>query len=164
MNIVKRKTKDLKLDPTNLRRHGNENIEMIKRSLTENGQYKPIYVDVKTNIVKIGNGRLQAMRELGWEECWVVEIDFSKHEGMEVMDNRLNELSNWSEKETIDDWLLNDKGVDWWGVDAEKSVELLEKEKKRARKAAAKNRPDEKFIPLCPCCQKPLKKVKAILL
>lgn len=171
MKLVKKLICDLKQDPENLRHHGTENIEMIKSSLLEFEQYKPLIVDKKTGIVKIGNGRLQAMRELGWKECWCVEVDFKKHPGLEVIDNRLNELSQWEDPE-IDDWLLNDKGVDWWGVDLQKSLDLLKAEKKRVSSQKKKadsleqtsESPKPKETPLCPCCGKPLKKVKTVLL
>lgn len=162
MKAVKLQIRDLRLDPENVRRHGNENIEMIRRSLQENQQYRPLIVDEKSKIVKIGNGRLTAMRQLGWTECWCVLVDFSKHEGMEVVDNRLNELSIW-EDESLDDWLLNDKGLEWWGVDARKSAVL-------ARKSKQENKQDEEpskkveEVPVCPCCGKPLHKSKAVLL
>jgi len=39
---------------------------LIIRSLTIFGQFKPIIVDKNTMEVKIGNGRLMAMRKMGW--------------------------------------------------------------------------------------------------
>lgn len=152
----------LREDPLNLRHHGNENIEMLKRSLQESGQYRPLIVDRATMTVMIGNGRLRAMRELGWRECWCILVDFSQHGGMEVLDNRLNELSSWKDRESLDDWLANDKGIDWWGVDSAKSVELFEKSRK-PEPAPNKEKPSStgsaRKEHLCPCCGKPLKKV-----
>ena len=157
----------LREDPLNLRHHGNENIEMIKSSLKESGQYKPLIVDRDTMTVRIGNGRLRAMRELGWLECWCVLLDFSSHEGMEVLDNRLNELSEWKD-DSLDDWLLNDKGIDWWGVDSMKSVELFESKRKADRPAPEKKdspkASGKKASPVCPCCGKPLRKVVPVTL
>ena len=168
--IVEIPLRDLKEDPLNLRRHGVENIEMIKKSLRENAQYKPLVVDRATNIVKIGNGRLSAMRELGWRTALCVLVDFDLFEGIEVLDNRLNELSQWKDPR-LDDWLLNDKGVDWWGVDAAKSHELLKSELKRDRKErkgeggkARGGAPRKKKVYLCPCCGKPIRKVQTVLL
>lgn len=164
MKIIKKKVSALKLDPGNLRMHGAENVEMLKKSLSEFGQYKPLIVDKATSVVKIGNGRLKAMQELGWEECQVIETDFDRHAGMEVIDNRLNELSAWNDPE-LDSWLLNEKGIDWWGVNLQKSYDLLEKEKKKVAKKAKEISLKEKTPPpLCPHCGKPLKKIKAVLL
>ena len=161
MKPVKLKTADLKIDPENVRQHGIENIEMIKKSLLENGQYKLLIVDENSMVVKIGNGRLMAMRELGWEECWCILVDFSKHEGMEVIDNRLNELSYWVDK-NLDDWLLNDKGLDWWGVDKKKSSILSRKEKMEHPEDEAEPVKKEKRPLLCPCCGRPLQKVQSV--
>lgn len=163
MKIVTMKLAELKPDPCNLRRHGAENIAMIKKSLTEYGQYKPLIVDAETHTVKIGNGRLEAMRELGWTECRCIEIDFAGHPGMEVLDNRLNELSSWDDPE-IDAWLLNDRGVDWWGVDLKKSAELLKAEKRSPHPQRTAPRPGAPPPPSCPCCGKPLKKMRDVLL
>ena len=165
MEIVVRKIKELKFDPRNLRHHGVENIKMIKKSLSENTQYKPLIVDSRTDVVKIGHGRLQAMIELGWKECECVMLDFSEHEGLEVLDNRMNELSRWDD-EDINDWLLNDKGVDWWGVDSQKSQELLREEKRRVNSVTKtiSVTKKEKKIPTCPCCGKPLQKQMAVIL
>jgi len=166
MELVKKKTSELKFDSENLRHHGVENIEMIKHSLVEFKQYKPLIVDRNTNIVKIGNGRLQAMRELGWKECYCILVDFKEHEGMEILDNRLNELSYWND-ENLDDWILNDKGVDWWGCDLQKSLELLDKEKKKRKENSPPKKArekQEKKIPVCPCCGKPIHKVQTVLM
>ncbi|MBP5458662.1 MAG: ParB N-terminal domain-containing protein [Clostridia bacterium] len=161
MKAVKVKLSDLKLDPENVRHHGAENINMLKKSLQENTQYRPLIVDEKSMVVKIGNGRLMAMRELGWEECWCILTDFSGREGMEVLDNRLNELSYWTDK-SLDDWLANDKGVEWWGVDSKKFVSL-ERKARAAEKKESPEPPKKKEILLCPCCGKPLRKVKSVL-
>lgn len=162
MKIVKLKISDLKLDPENVRHHGAENIEMIKRSLQENKQYKPIVVDSNTMVVRIGNGRLQAMKSLGWTECWCVLLDFNGHEGLEVLDNRLNELSYWTDS-SLDDWLLNDKGLDWWGVDSRKARSLQNK-KRASEKKEESNDTKKESVPRCPCCGKPLHKVTPTIL
>lgn len=161
IEIVKMKVKDLQFDPDNLRHHGNENIEMIKKSLTSYQQYKPLIVDKKSNVVKIGNGRLRAMKELGWEECWCVLIDFSDHKGMEILDNRLNELSKWKDLD-LNDWLLNYKGLDWWGVDSHTAVELQKSEKRKKQEKQTEKHEHE--ARLCPCCGHQLKKSQVILL
>ena len=160
MKAVKVKLEDLKLDAENVRAHGNENIEMIRRSLEESSQYRPLIVDERSMVVKVGNGRLTAMRQLGWKECWCILMDFSQHEGLEVVDNRLNELSRWAD-ESIDDWLLNDKGLEWWGVDSKKSAALARK--KKASERVLDDRPEDQSIPVCPCCGRPLHKTKAVL-
>jgi ParB-like chromosome segregation protein Spo0J len=54
-------------DPNNTRLHGARNIEAIKASLTKYGQVEPLIVRQDTKIVIGGNGRLEAMRLLGWK-------------------------------------------------------------------------------------------------
>ena len=166
MKLVRLPIEELRLDPQNLRHHGNENLELIKKSLKASGQYKPLIIDRATRVVKIGNGRLQAMRELGWTEAWCVEVDFAQHPGMEVLDNRLNELSQWQDA-SIDDWLKNDKGLDWWGVDAAKSLSLARSPRSVSApegESKEKTPPAKKSPPLCPCCGKPLRKARPVFL
>ena len=156
MEIVKIKTKDLKLDLENLRGHNEEEIKLLKKSLTIFGQYKPLIVDADSLVVKIGNGRLMAMRELGWEECEVILYNWEDKKGMEVIDNRLNELSTFQEKD-LKKW-FKDKGKDWWGID-----ELIEKKVEKYMKSEEKEK-KEKDIKKCPCCGKELKKKETLSL
>ena len=154
---VKLKIADLRPDPENMRLHGNENVEMIRRSILENGQYRPLVVDSNTMVVKIGNGRLEAMRLLGMEKCWCLLMDFRGHEGLEVLDNRLNELSKLVDP-GVDVWLRDEKGFGWWGVDSEKSAQLaMELERSEGGRSGRHERMAS--APLCPCCGKPLRKV-----
>ena len=171
MEIQKIQLSRLHEDPLNLRQHGKENIEMLKKSLRDYHQYRPLIVDKNTMAVKIGNGRFMAMKALGWTEADCILVDFESHEGMEVIDNRLNELSEWNDAD-IDEWLMNEKGVDWWGCDLKKSLELLEKAKKEEQtqlseegeKPKKPRQKREKKEHLCPCCGKPLHRVKPIIL
>lgn len=56
---------DLHLDPANVRKHPERNIAGIKASLARFGQVKPIVID-ENNVVRAGNGTLEAARGLGW--------------------------------------------------------------------------------------------------
>jgi succinate dehydrogenase flavin-adding protein (antitoxin of CptAB toxin-antitoxin module) len=88
--------------------------------------------------VKIGNGRLMAMRKMGWIECDCILIDWEEKRGLEVIDNRLSELSSWQDKE-LNKWFKN-KGSDWWGIDdeiashVEKIIKKEEKNKNKKQK------------------------------
>ena len=106
--------------------------------------------------VKIGNGRVMAMRELGWTECDALLIDFSDKKGMEIIDNRLNELSSWQDKEIKKWW--KEKGNTWWGVDKE-----IESKINKILNAESKEKRNKTEI-LCPKCGKPLQKKKRIIL
>ena len=61
-------------DPANAREHGPENLEAIISSLKRFNQAEPLVVQKASGRVIGGNGRLVAMRKLGWKECDVVEL------------------------------------------------------------------------------------------
>lgn len=151
MEVKKIKVSSLKEDPKNLREHSLTNIEMIKNSIKTHGQYKPLIVDKQTMIVKAGNGRLRALKQLGYEQCYVVLTNAT--DSLAVIDNRLNELSEWNDNQ-INNWLVNEKSNDWWGIDVDLSKQLEKLTKKKTNK---KNDIEKKKY-LCPCCGNQLKK------
>lgn len=85
-------------DPANARKHSPRNIEAIKASLARFGQQKPIVLD-SSNVVRAGNGTLEAARELGWTEIAVVrsELQGSEMTAFAIADNRTAELAEWDE-------------------------------------------------------------------
>jgi DNA modification methylase len=87
---------ELSIDPANVRKHGVRDIDAIKASLKRFGQQHPILVD-KRGVVRAGNGRLEAMRQLGWSEAEVVYTDLEGAElaAFAIADNRTAELSGW---------------------------------------------------------------------
>lgn len=99
---MKLKIKTVKLDtlhedPGNVRKHGPKNLAAIRDSLTTFGQVEPLVVQQKTGLVIGGNGRLAAMRDMGWQECDVVEIDAddTKAARIGIALNRTGELAEW---------------------------------------------------------------------
>jgi len=86
----------LKSDPGNVRQHSAANLAAIARSLERFGQQKPIVVD-SDNVVRAGNGTLEAARGLGWTEIEAVVTDLSDKEllAYSVADNKTSELANW---------------------------------------------------------------------
>lgn len=84
-------------DPDNARLHGDENISAIKASLKSNGQYLPIVVQAEGSIVRVGNGRLRAAKELGWTHiaAAVVPMDQVAAVKLALADNRTSELAEW---------------------------------------------------------------------
>ncbi len=70
---------DLHLDPGNFRKHPGRSIASIKASLVLYKQQRPILIDSK-NVVRAGNGTLQAAIELGWRLIDCVRSDLSPSE------------------------------------------------------------------------------------
>jgi len=99
MKIERRKVDELTFDPANARRHDQRNIEAIKGSLARFGQQKPIVVD-GNNVVRAGNGTLEAARQLGWEEIDAVRSDLEGAEmtAFAIADNRTAELAEWNQE------------------------------------------------------------------
>ena len=73
-------------------------FEMLKNSLSELGQIKPILVKSETNIIIAGHQRTRAMKALGWEECDAIVIS-----GLSDQDEaRFNQFHNRTEYELSD--------------------------------------------------------------
>ena len=80
------------------------NVAKIKESLKENGQYRPIVVNSRTNEILAGNHTWLAAKELGWTgiAVWFVDVDETKAKKIVLADNRLNDLGGYD-----DDLLLS---------------------------------------------------------
>jgi hypothetical protein len=89
---------DLHIDPANVRRHPERNMAAIKASLARFDQVKPIVIDAN-NVVRAGNGTLEAARELGWATIKCVRSDLCGADmvAYSVADNRSAELAEWNE-------------------------------------------------------------------
>lgn len=94
------KTADLDtlvLDPENARLHPDSNLEAIKGSLELFGQVEPLVVQQGTHRVIGGNGRLTAMRQLGWKKAEVAYIDCTDAQAtaLGLALNRTAETAAW---------------------------------------------------------------------
>src|SRR5688572_7371688 len=89
----------LHLDPSNARVHGEENMAAIEGSLRRFGQAEPIVVQKSAGRIIGGNGRLVAMRKLGWKECDVVELDIDDLQAtaLGIALNRSASLAAWDD-------------------------------------------------------------------
>jgi DNA modification methylase len=89
----------LNLDPANARLHPDTNLDAITASLKRFGQAEPLVVQAGTSRVIAGNGRLVAMKKLGWTECDIVELDVDdlKATALGIALNRTAELAEWDE-------------------------------------------------------------------
>ena len=86
----------LREDPGNTRTHPERNMEAIKASLERFGQVEPLVVRTDGTVIG-GNGRLRAMRELGWTKAEIVRVDVddSQARALGVALNRTAELAEW---------------------------------------------------------------------
>lgn len=88
----------LSLDPANLRKHSQRNLDAIGASLRRFGQQKPIVVNAQ-NVVLAGNGTLTAARAIGWKEIKIVrsELAGTQATAFGIADNRSAELAEWDD-------------------------------------------------------------------
>lgn len=91
---------DLVLDPKNARLHDERNLDAIASSLRRFGQRLPIVVQQTGMVVRAGNGRLLAARQMGWQHIAAVVTDDADEmaAAFALADNRTAELAAWDEK------------------------------------------------------------------
>lgn len=84
-------------DPANARSHDDRNIDAIKKSLKRFGQRSPIVVQKSGMVVRAGNGRLEAAKQLGWKSIAAVVVDDDNLDAISfaIADNRTAELASW---------------------------------------------------------------------
>jgi ParB-like chromosome segregation protein Spo0J len=82
-------------DEINAQIHSERNLETIKESIRAKGQDQPIVVRKADMVVTKGNGRLVAMRRLGYTHIAAVIVDESRISAVErgLADNRASALS-----------------------------------------------------------------------
>jgi ParB family chromosome partitioning protein len=96
MKTITCRVLELSNDPANARKHSARNIESIMASLRRFGQQKPIVID-SANIVRAGNGTLEAAKRLGWETIEAVKTTLKGSDAIAfaIADNRTSELAEW---------------------------------------------------------------------
>ena len=69
------------------------NVREIYESLLQNGQYRPLVVNRKDNIILAGNHTFQAIKRLGWSKAlvWYVDVDDKQAKQIVLVDNKLND-------------------------------------------------------------------------
>jgi len=121
----------LTFDPSNVRKHGEQNLATIKASLNRFGQQKPIVVDAN-GVVRAGNGTLAAAKALGWKEIAVVRSTLAGSEATAyaIADNRTAELAEWDEDalaETLSALQCEDEALlDAAGFDAAELSKMID--------------------------------------
>jgi hypothetical protein len=96
MNVERIPIANLSQDPANARKHGERNLAAITASLRRFGQQKPIIID-KSNVVRAGNGTLQAAIAMGWDliDCVRTDLTGGNAVAYAIADNRTSELAEW---------------------------------------------------------------------
>ena len=65
-------------DPDNVNAHSDQDLNATGESLEKFGQLENLVIDVKTNRVIGGNGRLRKMVEKGWKDVLVIPVEGSE--------------------------------------------------------------------------------------
>lgn len=87
----------LQLDPGNARTHDGRNLEAIADSLRAFGFRSPVVVQRRGMIVRAGNGRVMAAKQLGWLHVPALLVDDKPADAKRfaLADNRTAELASW---------------------------------------------------------------------
>lgn len=111
MEIIKVKLNEIKPYEHNAKRHPQEQIEQIKKSIEEFGNNDPIAIDENNTIIE-GHGRYYALKELGYNEVECIRLDHLSEEqkkayilvhnkltmnsdfDFEILDSELNNIIN----------------------------------------------------------------------
>jgi len=99
VNVESLPIAELHSDPVNARVHPDPNLKAIAASLARFGQQKPIVVDTK-NVIRAGNGLVEAAHTLGWQTIQAVrsELQGTEATAFAIADNRTAELARWDEE------------------------------------------------------------------
>jgi ParB-like chromosome segregation protein Spo0J len=91
----------LKPYPNNPRRG---DLHVLVESLTTHGQYKPIVVQLSTNLILAGNHTYKAAKQLGWKQIAVTYVDCDDAIAKRIMlaDNRMTDLANYDENALLE--------------------------------------------------------------
>jgi DNA modification methylase len=105
-------------------------MESIIGSLKRFGQAEPLVVQAGTGRIIGGNGRLLAMKHLGWTECDVVEVELESIDAtaLGIALNRSGSLGEWNEPELAKllEQLRTEDALDGVGFSSEDLDALLD--------------------------------------
>lgn len=93
-------------DPRNARKHSRKNLDAIKASLRTHRQYQPLVVQRDGMVVRAGNGRLQAAKELGWTHVAVMLVETASEAeaiALAIADNWTSDTAEWDIEILLDE-------------------------------------------------------------
>ena len=144
MEIIKIKIEDLKPYEKNAKIHTQEQVEQIKRSIEQFGMNDPVAVWGEDNLIVEGHGRLEALKQLGYEEVECIRLDHltdEERKAYTLAHNKLTMNTDFDfdllnvELDNIDNIDMSDFGfitdvIEWESVDDlnEETYEKPEKE------------------------------------
>ena len=80
MEIIKIPLEQFTPDPHNAKDHPQWQIEQIKKSIQQFGNLDPIGVWGDDNLIVVGHGRYEALKELGYQEAECIRLDWLTEE------------------------------------------------------------------------------------
>ena len=101
---IKIKLSDLVSNPRPVKTHTKQHVEKLVKSMSQYGYIQNIVID-EDNVVLIGNGRLEALKELDEQEVSVTKIvGMSKDDkqALAILDNKIP-TDNWIEETLSED-------------------------------------------------------------
>lgn len=103
MEITKKKIAELKPHPKNPRKHPKKLLDKLQLSIREYGFTNPVLIS-KDNQILAGHARCKAAEKMGIDEVPVIQLDLNgtKADAYVILDNKLNELSEWDAPLLID--------------------------------------------------------------
>lgn len=153
MQTVKKLLSELKPDERNTRLHDRRNIDLIKSSLQEFGQYRPFIVDQEM-IIRVGNGMFVAMGELGWTEgdCNILTLTPEQAMELSIVDNRAAELSKWDNEKLCETIMALGEQKTSVGFEDKEITEMLDKIAEENINLPDDPEKDVKPVIVCPEC------------
>jgi ParB-like chromosome segregation protein Spo0J len=155
MKILQVPVVDLSHDPANARKHPERNLDTIVASLRRFGQQKPIVID-RNNIVRAGNGTLEAAKRLGWEkiDCVRTELNGADATAYAIADNRTAELAEWDDEilaATLNGLALEEGLLEAAGYDEEELAAMLAEIDDQPKESSSEEVDVDSFEMDCKC-------------
>lgn len=149
MEIIRLPIDDLTPDPNNAKDHPEWQIEQIKMSIETFGNIDPIGVWGDDNLIVEGNGRYQALKELGYNEVECIRLDWLTEEerkAYSLAHNKLTMNSGWVPgmvEETLAQIGSIDMALFGFEVDAPDEIDVPIMEDVAPEDAEARTKPGE---------------------